>query len=140
MTSKLSHLDQFKMKHEEILQLMRDISRLEVAAIVGAGAVYSWLFVNQSVAPSAAWFVAPIVIVLGGLKCAEISTRIRIIAEYLRRIEVDAFGVDEGQMLPGYERYNYMRRGYDRFVLGAWAAVWLFVLGFSVWASCHYPV
>jgi len=138
MTSKLSHLDQFKMKHEEILQHMREISRFEIAAIVGSGAIYAWLLLNKSLAPRAAWFIAPIIIALCGLKCLEISIRIRIIAEYLRRIEVDAFGKDENQDLPGYERHNYNLRSYDRTVLIIWGALWGLLFVFSLSASWYF--
>ena len=137
MTGKLSHLDQFKMKHDEILQHMRDISRLEVAAIVASGAIYAWLLVNKDKAlvPAPAWFIAPIIIGLCGLKCLEISVRIRLIAKYLRCIETDAFGKEEKQDLPGYERYNYNLRGYDRMVLSIWGGMWVVVFGLSFWAS-----
>ena len=140
MTTKLSHLDQVKILYEQILQYMREICRFEIAAIVGSGAIYAWLVLHRSIVPRAAWFIAPIIIVLCGLKCMEISIRIRIIAEYLRRIEVDAFGKDEKQDLLGYERYNYNRRSYDHTVLSVWGGLWAFLFLSSLLASWYFSL
>jgi hypothetical protein len=103
MNSQLSHLDQYKMLRDEIMQHMREANRTEFWGATAAGAVYAWLIVHRDVSSSAAWFIGPCVILFCGLRVLSITLRMRSIAEYLRHIEKITFGQDAE--LPGWERY-----------------------------------
>lgn len=107
MDTKLSHLDEYKMLREEIMEHMREAKRTEFWGVSATGAVYAWLLLNKgatAVVPHAVLFFSPCAIVFCcGFRALAITRRMRSIAGYLKRIEEIAFGQDP--KLPGWERY-----------------------------------
>lgn len=121
MDTQLSHLDQYKMLREEIMQHMREANRTEFWGVTAAGVVYAWLIVHKGALPPAAWFISPCVILFCGLRVLSITRRMRSVAEYLRRIEKIAFGHESE--LPGWERYLDKHVGHFRFLSPAFNAI-----------------
>jgi hypothetical protein len=121
MDTQLSHLDQYKMLREEIMQHMREANRTEFWGVTAAGVVYAWLIVHKGALPLAAWFISPCVILFCGLRVLSITLRMRSVAEYLRRIEKIAFGHESE--LPGWERYLDKYVGHFKFLSPAFNAI-----------------
>jgi len=133
MDSKLTHVDQYKMLREEIMQSIREIGRLEVAGAIAAGGIYTWLLTHKDAANShLAWFIVPWVLIFCGIKVLDLTLRIQVIAGYLQRIEDASFGQDPN--LPGWERYktNTRQYQYDMAVVILAAVFWVISVGASI--------
>jgi hypothetical protein len=112
MDIETSHLEQYKMLREEVMQCMREIYTIQVGAAIAAASVYAWLALHKNDVPSrAAWFIAPCVIIVGSLRSAELTLRIRGIAGYLSQIE-DVMWTDCAK-LPGWEHYKHTQPWID---------------------------
>jgi hypothetical protein len=122
------------MLREEIMQQLRETGRTEFWGVTAAGLVYAWLAAHKDVSPFA-WCISPCVILFCGLRVLTITSRMRSIAVYLRRIEEAAFGQETE--LPGWERYIDGEVGHFAGFSPAVAAIvyWTFVLMLSILAS-----
>lgn len=145
MDSQLSHLDQYKMLRDEVMQDMREMSHAELAASVGVGAVYAWLLVHKDAVTSFPfiWFIGPCVVIACAVRTIMFMIHIRYIVKYMKRIEKVAFGQDTN--LPGWERYlskNARRLFIGHIVVST--ILWTFFLLASIASSCflsrHMPV
>ena len=131
MKKKLSHLDQYKMLREEIMHHMREASRTEFWGITAAGAAYAWLIVNKdehTLSP-AVGFIGPIIILFCAFRVLSITTRMRSIAAYLRRIEEISFG--QNTELPGWERHLENEVGHFTIFSPAVSGIVFWVLMFA---------
>ena len=131
MDTELSHLEQYKMLREEIMQNIREQYRTEMAAAIGVGLLYGWLILHKSNVPSRViWFIDPLIVLVCASRCLFLLVHNRFIAGYLMRIEETAFGDDTN--LPGWERYLSQlnsQRGYRSYLASAntaTLAVWTF--------------
>ncbi len=125
----LTHLEQYKMLREEIMQNIRVMDTVQYVALLGSGAIYTWLVLNKSyVSSKFVWFVAPALLVFCSLKYLDLNNRILQIATYLARIEEIAFAQDS--RLTGWERYktSCKLRVYDEVLFTATAAAWLILI------------
>lgn len=105
MDSKLSHIDQYKMLREEIMEYTREIYRTEVYVAFAVGSIYTWLMLHtDGIKTPIVWFIAPCLIFLSAIRCLIFVVRIKSIGRYLRRIEEVAFGKEA--RLPGWEQYK----------------------------------
>jgi len=133
---KMSHLEQYKMLREEIMQNIRELYRTEMAAAIGVGVLYAWLLLHRQNIPSRAiWYIGPLIVLICGSRCIFLGVHTRFIAGYLRRIEEVAFGGDTN--LPGWERY-VTQRGYKSYLRTSTRAtfvVWAFGFCASIVAS-----
>ena len=126
MSDRLTHLEQYKMLREEIMQNSRALDTVQYAAALGAAAAYVWLVTNKAqVTLQLLWYIPPMLLLFCAAKSMDLSNRISQIARYLSRIEESAFGSDPH--LPGWERYKTANRLrlYDRILIAATASVWL---------------
>ena len=65
----LTHLEQYKMLREEIMHNIRVMDTVQYFALIGAGAIYTWLVLNKKyVSSTYVWFVAPALLVFCALK------------------------------------------------------------------------
>ena len=140
MDTKLSHLEQYKMLREEVMQNIREMYHMERAATIGVGALYAWLLLHRPDVPSRAiWFIGPLIILVCGNRCLFLLAHTRFIAGYLRRIEETAFGGDTN--LPGWELYlsrHNSQRGYRSYLMVSVTAtivVWAFAFCASMVTS-----
>ena len=136
MDTNLTHLEQYKMLRDEIMQHVREIYRTELVAAIAAGSVYAWLLLHRQDAGAtspAAWFIAPGLLVACALRCVDLIVRIKGIAKYLRTIEEVAFRDDS--KLPGWERYKVKRSWHDITSVVLAALLWLVVIGGSISGS-----
>ena len=127
--TQLTHLEQYKMLREEIMQNIRVMDTVQYVALIGAGAIYTWLVLNKSyVSSKFVWFVAPALLVFCALKYLDLNNRIWQIASYLARIEEIAFAQDS--RLTGWERYKTSRklRMYDKILFAATTGAWLVLI------------
>jgi len=132
----LTHLEQYKMLREEIMQNIRVMDFIQYVAGIGAGVIYTWQLQNKIyVSPRFLWFIAPALIVFCALKYLDLNNRIWQIAAYLARIEEIAFANDSKR--PGWERYkkDHKLSLYDKLLFAATAAAWLILLIGSVFLS-----
>ena len=139
MQTELSHFEQYKMLREEIMQHIRETYRTEFATAIAVGAVYTWLLSNkQTVVAPVIWFIPPLVILLAALRCLFLTIQLRVIAEYLRRIEEATFGEDT--RLPGWERYlsGGIQRSFVASSTYTAGAVWVLVFMASIVASWYF--
>src|SRR5689334_815416 len=114
MDTNLTHLEQYKMLRDEIMQHVREIYRTELVAAVAAGSVYTWLLLHRQDAGATSpvvWFIPPCLLVACALRCVDLIVRIKGIAKYLRTVEEVAFADDA--KLPGWERYKVKRTWHD---------------------------
>jgi len=140
--------DEYKCLREEMMQHMRDMSRIQMWAVVGAAAIYTWLATNISdkkLAPSTwrfAWFIAPVIISVCCLRGLEILVRIKHLGAYLLRLEEAAF--PQGCAVGGWEHHKREHKGSDRFghILGTalWAAAVLGSFALSWWLWQRSPL
>jgi hypothetical protein len=125
----LTHLEQYKMLREEIMQNIRVMDNVQYVAAIGAGAIFTWLVLNKGlVSWKFLWFVPPALVVFCSLKYLDLTNRIWQIAAYLARIEEVAFSQDA--RLPGWERYKKIHklRAYDKVLFAATALGWLILI------------
>ena len=135
--------DEYKCLREEMMQHTRDLSRIQMWAVVGAAAIYTWLAVNMSdkkLSPSTwrfAWFIAPVIISVCCLRGLELLVRIKQLGAYLLRIEEAAF--PQGCPVRGWEHHKLGHHGSDVFghILGT--VLWIvavagsFVVSWLLW-------
>jgi hypothetical protein len=78
--------------------------------------------------PAAVWWVPPVVVALSGIRLMVLVLEMKRIAEYLRRLEQNAFGDDSP--CPGWERFKLVsvRSVFDRMTTGLAAGLWVLVL------------
>jgi hypothetical protein len=122
-----------------MLQHMRDLARVQMWAVVGAAAIYTWIAVNMSdkkFSPStwrSAWFIAPVIMSACCLRGLDLLFRIKQLGAYLWRIEEAAF--PQGCPVRGWEHHRSDHRGSDRFghILGA--GLWFVAVGGSFLVS-----
>lgn len=131
----LSHLDQYKMLREEIMQCIRETYRTESITAIAAATVYTWLLLHKQDVPHIAWFVPPFLIFLATMRLLNLWRQISFVAGYLRLIEEAAFGNDS--KLPGWERYTNAgsHRLFATICNTAAAIVWVIILVGSTVAS-----
>ena len=100
-------LEEYKSLRAEILYLVRQSYLFEAAILVGAGAIYSWLFSRDpnSVSPLVWWLPFGIT-VLGAIRELGVRLRLYQLAEYIRKIEHD-FLSDETS---GWEHFLFSVR------------------------------
>jgi hypothetical protein len=130
--TQLTHLEQYKMLREEVMQAIRATDAVQYATALSTAAIYTWLIVNRDkVFSDLLWFVAPFLIMFCALKSADLTKRIWQIARYLALIEEASFAQDSP--LPGWERYKfgYNLVGYDKFQTAATTTAWLLLLAGS---------
>ncbi len=83
----LTHLDQYKMLREEIMQNMRALDTVQYAGAVGAAGIYTWLILNAPhVSSKFIWFVPTAALVFCSVKSWDLTNRIWQIATYLVQI------------------------------------------------------
>lgn len=133
--------DEYKCLREEMMHHMRDLARIQMWAVVGAAAIYTWLAVNMSdkkLSPSTwrfAWFIAPVIITVCCLRGFELLVRMKYLGGYLLRIEEAAF--PQGCPVRGWEHHKLDHRGSDLFghILGT--VLWIIAVagsfGLSWW-------
>jgi len=130
MDIQLTHLDEYKMRHDEIIQYIQEIYRTQLWGAIVIGYVYTWLILNKRKIPFRfIWFIPSIAILICAFKCLDLTIRINHIGKYLQLIEEVAFGGDV--KLPGYEHFklNY-QTGMDTFSEAfSWIAWGFIVLG-----------
>jgi|SRR5579883_3246684 len=123
--SQLSHIDEYKMLREEIMQHMKGLTQAQTWAVVAGGAVYGWLMTHREMLVGPwrfGWFIPPFIGVACSIISLETDYRIAHIAAYLRRIEESEFGQDSN--LPGWERYKRHHRSSDKFGNLLGVALW----------------
>lgn len=123
--SRLSHSDEYKMLREEIMHHIETQSREQIWAVVGAGAVYTWVVTHRELMIGPwryAWFIAPVIIFACALHNLELSYRVNHIAGYLRRIEAIEFPQDADA--PGWEHYKRRHRLSDLFGASLGILLW----------------
>jgi hypothetical protein len=135
--------DEYKCLREEMMHHMRDLARIQMWAVVGAAAIYTWLAVNMSdkkLSPSTwrfAWFIAPVSIFVCCLRGLELLVRIKQLGGYLLRIEEAAF--PQGCPVRGWEHHRLDHRGTDLFGYILGTVLWIvavagsFVLSWFLW-------
>ena len=139
MELKLTHMDQYKMLRDEILQHIREINQTQNAAAIAVAIFYTWLLLHKTeVETPWLWFIGPCVVAFCAFKSLDLTVRIRIVAGYLRKIEEEAFG--SGARLPGWERHIAQRslRWYDIGMVVLTAVVWIAAAVLSIAVSLHF--
>ena len=107
------HADQAAFLRTEIVELVAESRKLELAALGAFGALYAWLYTNEP-ADTVAWFVPPVLALLGGVRSLALYQRIQDAARYLRGIELRMLGAlppdfnpeAEPPALIGWERHR----------------------------------
>jgi hypothetical protein len=135
MDTQLSHLEQYKMLREEIMQNIREIYRTESVTAIAAAAVYTWLLLHRQDVTRVAWSIPPFLIFVATIRLLNLSIQINFVAGYLRLIEKAAFGNDT--KLPGWERYTSAgaHRRFSAICNTVAGIVWVIVLVGSTVAS-----
>jgi hypothetical protein len=140
MDRKLSHLDQYRMLREEIMQHMRELDRMELWGVTGFGAVYAWLITHKNdlheYPATWCWWIAPCMVIFCAVRALTKTRRMESIAEYLRHLETNAFGREPAD-LPGWERHLYSVVGHYTILSPAVCAFvfWPLMIILSVVAS-----
>ena len=133
----ITHLEQYKMLRDEIMQHMRALDTVQNAGAVSAAAIYGWLILHKTgVVFSAAWF-APAILIFCALKSLDIGLQMRHVAVYLAVLETAAFGDDP--TLPGWEQYKVRNRisFYDNMLFAANSVAWFLAILGSTYLSWH---
>jgi hypothetical protein len=132
----ITHLEQYKMLREEIVQHMRALDTVQNAAAISTAAVYGWLILHRTgqVSP-AVWFVVPAVLVFCALKSLDLGLQMQHVAVYLASLEAAAFG--DTSALPGWEQYKIRNRFtlYDKMRFVANSLAWLLSVLGSIYLS-----
>lgn len=138
LQTQLTHLEQYKMLREEVMQIIRTTDAVQYAAALSTAAIYTWLIINKDkVLSNWLWYVAPFLIMFCALKSADLTYRIWQIAKYLTRIEEASFAQDSP--LPGWEKYKLGHKlaRYDKIETAATFIFWLLLLVGSIVLSYH---
>jgi len=137
MAEKLSHIEQYKMLREEIMQHMRETYRTEFWGAAALAGVYSFLFTNKAPAHDLVWLIPPFALLICGVRTCALFGRMRLIARYLRGLEKEVF-VDEREPI-GWERYLSKHGGAGIVVISIciWTAVLVAALTVSIYFWCH---
>ena len=138
MPDQVTHLDQYKMLRDEIMQSIRVLDTVQYAAGLGTAGVYTWLIVNKAqVTLDLIWFIPFGLLLFCAAKSLDLNNRIWQIAKYLARLEEAAFGND--LQIPGWERYKQRNKLtlYDKVLFIATACAWLIALVGSFFLSWY---
>ena len=93
LTGDLDHADQYRMLREEILEQVRDTRRLETLTLGALAIFYTWVLTHGVAAGGRGiYWLAPLMVLLAGVRAWVALSRIAEIAAYLREIEIAAFG------------------------------------------------
>lgn len=109
-------LEEYKALRAEILYLVRQSYLFEAAILVGVGAIYSWLFSRDPEHVSALiWWLPFGITLLAAIRELGVRLRILQLAEYIRRIEPEFIGGENG----GWEHFLFsVRRKMRNTLLG----------------------
>ena len=87
--SELDHADQYRMLREEILEQVRDTRRLETLTLGALAIFYTWVLTHGVAAGGRGiYWLAPLMVLLAGVRAWVALSRIAEIAAYLREIEL----------------------------------------------------
>lgn len=117
--------------HKEVQGGMAELARLERTCVLGVAAIFAWLVRgagDYAGYQGLVWLVPIIVPVYGSLKTWAVHTRLRLLGNYLTKLECAA--------LPGEERWQtYLERVRPRtrtaVKLAAWASLLMFTIAGS---------
>ncbi len=126
------HLKEYESLKKELADLVEHSRKIEIYAVGGIAAFYSWFLLKVPNPPHIALYIPIIVAVLGSFRSWSVLTRIQEIASYLREVE-DVFALrDLG--LTGWETHRRTKSS-SPFVSSA-AVFWLVLVAVSVVARC----
>jgi hypothetical protein len=105
---KPTHLDEYKVVHDEITLYQGEMHRTWLWAIIPAGAVYTWLptHTKDISIPWPVWFIPAVFFIICAGRWWTFESRIRVLVKYLLELEEFAFGNDKENKLPGIAHYN----------------------------------
>lgn len=109
MDVQLTHLEEYKALREEIMQHIREIYRTELICAVAVGVTYTWLLLHkESILIRLIYFIPPVILLVGALRCFALIRQIKTVSEYFICIEEAAFGQDTD--IPDWEHFLRDRR------------------------------
>lgn len=123
------HMHEHTSLRKEIEMRKQDLSKLQVYAVVGTFAVWSWLVASSKPLPGLIWYIPVIISVLGFMKSRTHQAAISRIAEYLRLLE-DA--IPKLPSLPGWENFIHEKRGRNWSSLNWNLFFWLILMAATI--------
>jgi hypothetical protein len=102
------HMREHATLRKEIEIRNQELVKLQVYAVVGAAAVWSWLAASSKPLPRLVWYIPVIISILGLMKAQSHLNGISKIAEYLRKLEN---AVHRLPALEGWENFIHEERG-----------------------------
>lgn len=123
------HMHEYTTLRKEIEIRNQELLKLQVYAVVGTFAVWSWLATSSKPLPKVIWFMPVLLSVLAFTKARTHLGGIFRVAEYLRELEQ---AVPKLSSLQGWENFIHQKRGEG---LGRWswnAAFWLILIAATI--------
>nr|VFK01301.1 MAG: hypothetical protein BECKLFY1418A_GA0070994_11416 [Candidatus Kentron sp. LFY] len=83
------YLEEYKWLRVEISGNVKETRALERYALLGAAAVWAWIFTNggDSSLPPGAWYIPSVLVLTGALRSLTLWLDVRNIATYIREVE-----------------------------------------------------
>lgn len=129
MTEPTPQKEEYAALHNEATRCMAELALLERSCVVAATAVFAWVATNAEVLVGFAglvWLLPVTIAVYGSLKALAVRRHIAVLGGYLKELEGETTGADQGQ------RHFGRRWGARRWPS---AAAWLLFLGLTVVGS-----